>query len=409
MARRNVVVGLDVGTTKIVALAGEVAANGQVDIIGFGESPSKGLRKGAIVNIDETVRSIDMAIEKAERMMGFQITGVYAGVTGANICSVNSRGVVAVTGNDREITPEDVQRVLQNARMVLVPPERKIIHVLPRQYIVDGYDGIRNPVGMIGARLEVEAHIISGSNTYLQNIVKCIQRNQLKLYDLVVSPLAAAEATVFPGEKELGSILVDMGGGTTDIVLYHGGSIWYTAGLPIGGDHVTSDLAVGIRTTLNEAERVKKENGCVLAELAPDNEVVQVTNVGGREVNRISRKTVASFIKPRVQEIFAMIREEVTRSGYQGMLPGGCILTGGTSLINGMLELAHEELQLPVRIGYPEGVGGLAEVVKNPQYSTAVGLVLQAAKNCREEMVAEGDPLLGGIWGRIRSWWKEMA
>jgi cell division protein FtsA len=409
MARRNVVVGLDVGTTKIVALAGEVAANGQVDIIGFGEVPSWGLRKGTIVNIDETVRSIDLAIEKAERMIGFQISGVYVGITGANINSVNTRGVVAVTGTGREITSEDVQRVLQNARMVLVPPERRIVHVLPRQYVVDGCDGIGNPVGMVGVRLEVEAHIITGSSTYLQNIVKCIQRNELKLYDVVVSPLAAAEAAVLPGEKELGSLLVDIGGGTTDIVLYHGGSIWYTSGLPIGGDHITSDLAVGVRTTLIEAERVKRENGCVLAEVAPDNEVIPVTSIGGREVNRISRKTIASIMQPRVQEMFAMIREEVSRSGYRGMLPGGCILTGGTALIDGMVELAQEELQLPVRIGYPYGVGGLADVVNNPQYSTAVGLVLQAAKNCREEMVIETDPLLGGIWGRLRSWWKEMA
>lgn len=409
MARRNVVVGLDIGTTKVVALAGEVASNGDVDIIGFGEAPSNGLRKGAIVNIDEIVRSIDLAVEKAEMMIGFPINGVYAGISGANISSVNNRGVVAVTGTDREINLEDVQRVLQNAGMVLVPPERKILHVIPRQFVVDGYDGIRNPVGMIGVRLEVEAHIISASNTYLQNIVKCIQRNQLKLYDLVVSPLAAAEASLLPREKELGSLLIDIGGGTTDIVLYHGGSIWYTAGLPIGGDHVTSDLAVGIRTTLKEAERVKRENGCVLAELASDHQNIAVAAVGGREVNRISRKNVASIIKPRIQEIFAMIRDEVTRSGYQGTILGGCILSGGTSLIEGMQELAQAELFLPVRIGYPAGVGGLADVVNDPQYSTAVGLVLQAARNCREGMVTEGDPLLGGIWGRIRTWWKEMA
>lgn len=409
MARRNIVVGLDIGTTKVVALAGETASDGKADIIGFGETPSNGLRKGAIVNIDEIVRSIDLAIEKAERMVGFQINGVYAGISGAGINSVNNRGIVAVTGTDREIAPEDVRRVLQNARMVLVPPERKILHVLPRQFVVDGYDGIRNPIGMIGARLEVEAHIISASSTYLQNIVRCIQRNQLKLYDLVASPLAAAEASLLPRERELGSLLIDIGGGTTDLVLYQGGSVWYTASLPIGGDHVTSDLAVGVRTTLNEAERVKRENGCVTAESASEHQTIEVAALGNREVNRVSRQTVAGIIKPRIQEIFAMIRDEVNRSGYQGTFLGGCILTGGTSLIEGMPELAQAELRLPVRIGCPIGVGGLADVIRDPQYSTAAGLVLQAAKNCREGRVAPGDPLLGSIWGRIRSWWKEMA
>lgn len=409
MARRNIVVGLDIGTTKITALVGEVGTNGQVYIIGVGETPSRGLRKGAIVNIDETVRSIDLAIEKAERMSGVEINDVFVGVAGPNISSINNQGVIAITGPNREILVDDVQRVLRNVRMVGLPAERKIIHVIPRQFIVDGYDGVRDPVGMAGVRLEVEAHIITGSTTYLQNVYKIIQSTGLKLLNLMVSPIAAAEAVLYSSEKQLGSILVDIGGGTTDVTLYDGGSPWLTFALPIGGDHITCDLAVGLRTTLVEAERIKQENGCVLVQLAPEHELISVAAVGGNGINQVSRKKIASIIQPRVQEIFALIREEVEKSGYRGILPGGCVLTGGSVLIDGMVELTQEELQLPVRLGYPEGIGGLAEVVRSPQYSTVVGLVLQAARNYRGDLVPEGDPLLGGIWGRIRSWWREMA
>jgi cell division protein FtsA len=349
MARRNIVVGLDIGTTKITALVGEVGTNGQVYIIGVGETPSRGLRKGAIVNIDETVRSIDLAIEKAERMSGVEINDVFVGVAGPNISSINNQGVIAITGPNREILVDDVQRVLRNVRMVGLPAERKIIHVIPRQFIVDGYDGVRDPVGMAGVRLEVEAHIITGSTTYLQNVHKIIQSTGLKLLNLMVSPIAAAEAVLYSSEKQLGSILVDIGGGTTDVTLYDGGSPWLTFALPIGGDHITCDLAVGLRTTLVEAERIKQENGCVLVQLAPDHELISAAAVGGNGVNQVSRKKIAGIIQPRVQEIFALIREEVEKSGYRGILPGGCVLTGGSVLIDGIAELTQEELQLPVR------------------------------------------------------------
>ncbi|NLK51673.1 MAG: cell division protein FtsA [Syntrophomonadaceae bacterium] len=409
MARRNVVVGLDIGTTKTVVLVGEVAPNGRVYIIGVGEAPSRGLRKGAIVDIEDTVRSIDQAVEKAEHMSGVEVDRVMVAVSGSHLNSLNNRGVVAVAGPGREITSVDVERVLYNTRMIVVPPERRIVHVLPRQYIVDGYDSIRDPVGMIGVRLEVEAHIITASSTYLQNLVKCVEKAGLRVETLVVNPMAAAEASVLPEEKELGVLLVDIGGGTTDMALFEKGSLWLTSGLPLGGDHITSDLAVGLRTTLLEAERVKREYGCVLMELISGNESVMITNVGSREVNQITRRNIVEVIQPRVQEILMLVREAILRSGYQGALPGGCVLTGGTALLAGMKELAQDELQLPVRIGYPEGLGGLVDVAHSPQFSTVAGLVLQAAKQFQVVIVAEADPLLGGIWGKLKSWWKELA
>ncbi|NPV26583.1 MAG: cell division protein FtsA [Firmicutes bacterium] len=408
MARRTIVVGLDVGTTKTTALVGEVDGEHRVHIIGVGECPSSGLRKGTIVDIDNTVKSIDRAIEKAERMSGVHVEAVCVGIAGANISSVNNRGVIAVAGPDREITAEDVERVLQAARVIHLPADRRIIHVIPRQYLVDGYDGVRDPVGMAGSRLEVETNIITGAATSIQNMLKSIHRAGLKLQDLVLNPLASGEAVLLPAEKELGVVVVDIGGGTTDIAIYDQGSPWFTSVLPIGGDYVTSDLAVGLRTTLAEAERVKREMGCVLADLAPDNEYVEITSVGGKEVNRVSRKLLATIIEPRMQEIIAIIRNEIYRSGYKGILPGGVVLTGGAVLMDGLVELARTQFNLPVRIGVPEGIGGISDVVSSPAYATAVGLVLYAAKKLHSSAGEEDDPLLGKFFAKVKSWFREF-
>lgn len=407
MARRNLVVSLDIGTSKTVALVGEVEDNARINIIGVGQAPSRGLKRGIIVNIDEAVSSIDQALERAERMSGMHVTGVLVGMTGASVTSLNSSGVIAVFGEDREITEEDVRRAVNNSRYVTVPADCSILHAVPRQFIVDGCSGIRDPIGMIGARLEVETHIVTGATTSVQNVVKSIKRAGLKMQGLVLSPLASCEAVLHPGEKDLGALLVDIGGGTTSLALFESGSPWFTSVLPVGGDHITSDLAVGLRIPPAEAERVKIENGCVLAELAPQNETVEVTDVGGNR-NRVSRRQLAGIIEPRVQEILSMVRYEIQRSGYRGMLPGGVVLTGGTASMDGVVELAQAELEVPARLGSPIKLGGLSDVVCGPAYSTGVGLLLQAARSVQEEM-ARGDPLLGGLWGRIKSWWRELA
>lgn len=323
MARRNIVVGLDIGTTKTVVLVGEVAEGAGVELIGVGEAPSQGMRRGSIVNLEETVRAIDLALDRAERFSGTQINGAFVGVAGPGVGSFNNRGVAAVRREDREISEEDVRRALNNARCVAVPDECSIIHILPRQFIVDGNEGIRDPIGMTGTRLEVEVHIITGAYTFLQNVVKSVQRAGIKVQGLVLNPLGAAEAVLHPAEKELGALLVDIGGGTTDVALYVGGGLWFTSVLPIGGDHITSDLAVGLRTTLGEAERIKVEYGVVDEKDATNDAVVEVTPLGWGRKTQVSRRQIAEIVTPRAQEILEMIRQEVVRSGYRGVLPGG--------------------------------------------------------------------------------------
>ncbi|MDH7479812.1 MAG: cell division protein FtsA, partial [Syntrophomonadaceae bacterium] len=387
MARRHLVVSLDIGTTKTVALVGEVEDYSRINLIGVGQAPSQGLRRGVIVNIGEAAGAIDLALEKAERMSGVQITGALVGMTGAGITSINSRGVIAVFGEDREITDEDVQRAVNNSRFVTIPAGSSILHVIPRQFVVDGCGGIRDPAGMMGARLEVESHIISVATTSVQNVVKSVKRAGLKLQGLVLSPLAACEAVLHPGERDLGVVLVDIGGGTTSITLYEGGSPWFTSVLPVGGDHITSDLAVGLRTGLVEAEKVKIEHGCLMAGLAYDREAGEVPGAGGSGSQRVSRRQLAGIIEPRVQEILSLVQSEISRSGYRGVLPGGVVLTGGTASLKGISEFAQAELGLPVRIGLPTRLGGLFDVAGTPAYASGIGLLLKAARNYHEEMV----------------------
>ncbi|MGI6285421.1 cell division protein FtsA [Neomoorella humiferrea] len=409
MPRDNVVVGVDIGTTKVVAVVAEVTTQGRLNIIGLGETPSGGLRKGIIVDIENTARAIEKAVEQAERMSGCQVTTAFVGLTGPHIGSVNNRGVVAVTGEDGEVGPEDVERVLQAARVIPLPSDRRIIHVLPRQYIVDGYDGIMDPIGMSGSRLEVETQIVTAAAAAIQNTLKSVQRAGLQVEELVLNPLASAEAVLQPAEKELGTVVVDIGGGTTEIAVFSEGSLWYASVLPIGSEHITSDLAVGLRTPLSQAEVIKKEHGCVSMEGINENETVEVQVVGGKEKKRVPRKMLAAIIEPRVEEIFTLVRREIENANFQGLLPGGVVLTGGGALLEGIARLAGAVLAMPVRLGWPENSGGLGDMVASPAYATAVGLVTYGSiRLAHSQAAATREAFWENFWSRLKNWWREL-
>jgi cell division protein FtsA len=407
LTKHKVVVGLDIGTSKVAALVGEVREDGQLAVIGFGESVSSGLRKGNIVDIDNTAKSIEEAVKKAEQMSGLSIANVYVGISGTSIASLNNRGVVAVAGSDKEISENDVERVIQAAKVISLPPDRKIIHVLPREFVVDGYDGITDPVGMAGSRLEVETHIVTGAATAIQNLLKSIHRAGLEVEELVLNPLASAEACLLPAERELGCVVVDLGAGTTDIAVFDQGGLWFTTILPMGGNYITSDLAVGLRIPLVQAEKIKKESGCVLTQLAAETDWIQIVGVSPRDIRRVTKKDIANIIEPRVQEIFFMVKDELRRSGYHGLLPGGVILTGGTSSLDGLQELASEILELPARVGTPEQIGGLVDIIKSPAYSTGVGILIYGAKQMFQQLEDE-EGLITQIFGKVQGWFKNF-
>ncbi|KUK09971.1 MAG: Cell division protein ftsA [Clostridia bacterium 41_269] len=407
MPSGNVVVGLDLGTSNVVVIVAKVKRGGQLDILGVGKAESLGMRKGTIVDIEKTSAAIHKAVEEAERMSGCKIDRVFVGITGPHISSVNNHGVVAVSNEKGEITPDDVQRALQAAKVIAISQDKRIIHILPRQYIVDGFDGISDPVGMFGNRLEVETSIIVGARASIQNTLKSVEKTGLKVEALVFNALAASEAVLQPAEKELGTVLVDIGAGTTEIAIFREGSLVYAAVIPIGGDHITSDLAVGLRTPIYQAEKVKIEEGCVLADLMPDDRYIEIPSVGGQEVRKVSRKMLASIIEPRVSEILTMTKEKIKSSGCSDLLPGGAVITGGSASLQGLAQLAEEILELPVRIGTPQNVGGLGDIVNSPAYSTAIGLVCFGAKRLSfgEEMASDEDePMLGGFFYRLRNW-----
>ena len=410
MAKRDhIVVGLDIGTTKICAIVAEVTEDGTVNVVGVGSSPSRGLRKGVVVNIESTVESIKKAVEEAELMAAVQINSVYTGIAGSHIAGENSRGVVAL--KKQEVTRLDVQRAVDTARSVAVlPSDRRILHVLPREFMVDDQDGIREPLGMSGSRLEVDVHIITGAVTSAQNIIKSVNRAGLDVVDMVLQPLASSEAVLTPEERELGVAMVDLGGGTTDLALFAEGSIRHTAVLPIGGQHLTTDLAIGLRTPQGEAERLKIRKGVALVELAKDDEMVEVPGVGDRPARTLCRKLVAEIIEPRVEEMFDLVRREIMRTGYEGILAAGVVITGGTSMLEGMLEAAERVLDLPVRRGVPNGVGGLRDIVSNPMYATGVGLILLARHHAGElELTGlRGGRRVGRALGRMRAWMLEF-
>src|SRR5438067_6979529 len=372
----DLIVGLDVGTTKICAVVGEPRPGGGLDIVGVGNAPSRGLRRGIVVNIDSTVEAIKQAVAEAEQMAGVEVAGVYAGVAGGHIRGLNSRGVVAVSGRDREVSEQDVDRVVEAARALNMPQDREIIHVLPQTFVVDDQDGVREPVGMSGVRLEVECHIVTGAITSVQNVVRSVNRAGLAVEDIVLEPLASAEAVLSSDEQELGVLLVEIGGGTTNVALFREGAIWHTAILPLGGDHITNDIAVGLRTPVAEAEELKKRYGCALTARVPAQETIDVPSVGGRKPRELSRQVLSEIVQPRVEEIFRLVARDLAKAGFEDAATAGIVVTGGSSILEGVPEVAEAVFALPVRRGMPSDVGGLSDIVRSPIHSTAVGLAL---------------------------------
>lgn len=407
MARKDEqVVGLDIGTTKICAIVGEISDEG-IDIIGIGSHPSKGLRKGVVVNIESTVSSIRKSIEEAELMAGCEITSVYAGIAGGHIKGLNSHGIVAI--KSKEVMQTDVERVIDAAQAVSIPLDREVIHVIPQQFIVDDQDGVRDPVGMSGVRLEAKVHIVTGAVTSAQNIIKCCNRAGLNVNDIILQQLAAGEAALSTDERELGVVIVDIGGGTSDIAVYSGGSVVHTAVLTLGGNHLTNDIAVGLRTPAHEAERIKLKYGCATAGLVHKDETIEVPSVGGRNARVLSRQILAEIIEPRMEEIFTLIQQEITRSGCEDMVAAGVVLTGGTSIMEGVPELAEQIFNLPVRRGMPKGIGGLVDVVRSPMYATGVGLVLVGSTSAENKRFKVKDRnVYAKVKGRMKEWLGEM-
>ncbi len=372
------IVGLDIGTTKVCAIVAEVDDSGQANIIGLGHSPSHGIRKGVVIDIDGAALAIEDAVAKARRMTGYEIHSVVVGVTGEHIASLNSRGVVAVTHPSREITVEDVERVQDQARVIVLPPDREIIHAIPRGYSIDGQSGIRYPVGMSGTRLEVETHIVTGAVTFIQNVAKCVHKAGLSVEATVLEPIATGEAVLLPAERDLGVILADIGGGTTDIAIFVDGDILYSGVVPVGGNHVTRDISVGLRVSHEEAERVKLKYGACLFNLVGSSELdtFEVTPLGSEEHRHIPRRILVEIIHPRMDELFTLVRQEIMKSGYYNLLPAGVVLSGGGSEISGGVQLCQQVTGMPTRIGAPRDVVGLSDTLKSPIYSTGVGLVL---------------------------------
>ena len=406
----DLLVGLDIGTTKVCAVIGQYSESGQIEITGVGTTPSKGLRRGVVINIEATVRSILNAVESAEMMSGREVHGVYTGIAGGHIEGINSRGVVAVTGKDREITKEDIDRVVDAARAIVIPMDREVLHVIPQEFIVDDQGGVKNPLGMIGVRLEAEVHIITGAVTSAQNIVRCVNRAGFKVNDIVLEPLASSKAVLSNDERELGVLLIDLGGGTSDILVYLEGAPYHTGVLTIGGDQVTSDLSIMLKTPIEAAERIKREAGCCYAGLVDGDEDVTIPGVGGRPPRRVSRKRITEVIQPRMTEILGMVREQIERKGYSSLLGGGVVLTGGGSLLPGTAELASEIFGLPSRIGYPVRLGGLVEEYYSPVYATGVGLVLYGAsrKETEDLDTSSSEKAFKTVWDRMSKWFKEF-
>lgn len=409
MSGKDLVVGLDIGTTKICAVVGEASAKG-VDIVGIGMSPSTGLRKGVVVNIEQTVQSIKKALEEAELMAGCEIRNVYAGIAGSHIKGFNSHGVIAVKGG--EVTEKDVERVIDAAKAVAIPLDREVLHILPQEYIVDDQRGIMDPLGMAGVRLEVKVHIVTGAVSSAQNIVRSCHRAGLDVSNIVLESLASSRAVLTEEEKEIGVALVDIGGGTTDLSIFSEDSIKHISVLALGGTNLTNDIAYGLRTPMACAEQIKVKYSCALTDMVEDNEpLIEVPSVGGREPRRLSRKLLAEICEPRMEEILTLVDQELLRSGYKSSIGAGVVLTGGTSLINGMVELGEQVFRLPTRIGYPQGIGGLKDVVMNPKFATAVGLLLYGADKHKEDQrfrIREKN-IFNRILLKMRGWFSEIS
>ncbi|HMM75412.1 MAG TPA: cell division protein FtsA [Gammaproteobacteria bacterium] len=402
---KNLIVGLDIGTSKVVAIVGEVLPDGTIEVVGLGSHPSRGLKKGVVVNIESTVQSIQRAVEEAELMAGCQIQSVYAGIAGGHIRSLNSHGIVAI--KDSEVSAGDVERVIDAARAVAIPADQKILHILPQEFIIDGQEGIREPIGMSGVRLEARVHMVTGAVSAAQNIVKCVKRCGLDVDDVILQPLASSYAVLAEDEKELGVCLCDIGGGTTDIAVFTHGAIHHSAVIPIAGDQVTNDIAVALRTPTHHAEDLKIKYACALTQLASPNETIEVPSVGDRLPRRLERQTLAEVVEPRYEELFSLVQAELKRSGFESMIAAGLVLTGGGAKMEGAIELAEEVFNMPVRLGTPQYVSGLIDVVRNPIYATGVGLLLFGNQAIRAP-VGRGSRLESTInlWERMKQWFQ---
>jgi cell division protein FtsA len=406
MPKNNYIVGFDIGTRKVVAIIGEVTEERKIEIIGIGTADSHGLRKGVVVDLDETTSALKKAQEEAELMAGVEIESAFFGISGSHIKSFNSRGVVAVSGKNRVITREDVKRVIDQSKAIPIPPDRNIIHIIPQEFIVDDQDGIKDPAGMSGIKLEVNVHIITAALTSLQNLKSCVERAGIGVEEVVLNHIATAQSVLTHDERELGVCQIDMGAGTTEVAIYERGSLWYTSTIPIGGDNFTNDIAVGLRTPIPEAERIKKKFGCVAGPPVEDQETIEVPSVGkGRKPRVLSRQLLADIIQPRAEEIFRLVDSDIKRMGYDKSLNSGIVLTGGTALLEGIEEVAEEIFDLPVRRGDPGGVGGLVDRVSTPDFATSVGLVLYGFHIWQDRGLAR-DRKKGAL-ARFKEWFKE--
>ncbi|MGF1615324.1 MAG: cell division protein FtsA [Gammaproteobacteria bacterium] len=403
-ADKNIIVGLDIGTSKVAAIVGAVSPAGELEIVGIGYHPSRGLRKGVVVNIESTVQSIQRAVEEAELMAGCQIHSVYAGIAGSHIRSLNSHGIVAI--RDKEVGPGDLDRVIDAARAVAIPADQKVLHILPQEFIIDNQEGIKEPIGMSGVRLESKVHLVTGAVSAAQNIVKCVRRCGLEVNDIILEQLASSQAVLTEDERDLGVCLVDIGGGTTDVAVFSEGAVRHTAVIPIAGDQVTNDIAVALRTPTQFAEELKIKYACALAQLASAEETIEVPSVGDRPPRRLARQTLAEVVEPRYEELLSLVQAELRRSGLEELAAAGIVLTGGSAKMEGAVDLAEEIFHMPVRLGVPHMVSGLKDVVRNPVYATGVGLLLFGLQNSAGRHLRSELKGFRGVWERMKSWFQ---
>ncbi|SFR62927.1 cell division protein FtsA [Thiomicrospira sp. ALE5] len=412
MARKkpaaNIVVGLDIGTSKIAAIVGKLKTNSEIEVIGMGTYPSKGLKKGVVVNIDSTVDSIQRAIDEAERMSGYEVSSVYVGIAGSHINSFNSTGMVAI--RSQEVTDDDILRVIDAARTQAIPGDQKVLHILPQEYTIDNQDGIREPIGMSGVRLEAKVHMVTGSLSAALNITKCVERCGLEVNDIILEQLASSESVLSEDEKELGVCLVDIGGGTTDIAIFYQGAIRHTAVIPVAGDQVTNDIAVALRTPSPAAEEIKRNYACALPQLIATDEEIEVPSVGDRPARCLSRRTLVEVVEPRYEELFQLIQAELRRSGFESMMAAGVVLTGGSAKVEGAVELAEEVFNMPVRLGIPQDLQGLKDEVTDPAFSTTVGLLIYAREHTQFVPGQDASPLKVNqvsVLNRMKEWFNK--
>ena len=409
MNRQDTIVGLDIGTTKIAAVIARIDEDGAPTVIGVGTSPCDGLKRGVVVNLEKTVNAITKAVADAERMADVEVRDAYIGVAGDHIKSLNSRGVIAVSRADHTITDKDIERVIDAAKAIRLPEEREIIHVIPQEYIVDNQNGIKNPLDISGVRLEAEVHIVTGAATSIQNVVKCVNRAGLAVRDLVLEPLASSFAVLSADERELGCALLDIGGGTTDLAIFHEDAIRFTSVIGLGGKNVTSDIAIGLRTSIEHAEKIKIEHACTLKSMIPKNRSILVPGPGEREPREVALEMLGEIVGPRMEEIFTMARQAMDKNGMMGLIGSGVVLTGGASLIRGSAEMAEQIFDMPVKIGYPRGFSGLTDIIDNPAYATVLGLILYEGQRLGGSDFTGGGPgMLDGVIDNVKKWFKDF-